>query len=65
MTDFTKGDRAIITRPQYSQGGRSVFLNKVGTVENVTGRYITIVIDDELDELGFFAAELDKLEDKV
>ncbi len=59
--DLAKGDRVIVARPGFTQGGRSVHQDKIGTVEYVSGRYLTVILDDDLDELGFFAREVDKL----
>jgi hypothetical protein len=53
--------RVVIRRPRFTQGGKSVFQDKLGRLESITGRYCIVVLDGELDELGFFVDELDEV----
>lgn len=52
------GSRVRVVQPRFTQGGPSVFQDAVGTVETISGRYCVVVLDDEIDELGFFIDEL-------
>jgi hypothetical protein len=62
MTGIAVGSRVTVSRSRFSQGGTCFALGKSGTVKKLSGRYCVIVLDGELDELGFFADELDMLE---
>jgi hypothetical protein len=58
---FKPGDRVRVCRPKYTQGGTGFAQDKSGTVQSVSGRFIVLILDGQLDELGFFACELDLL----
>jgi hypothetical protein len=53
--------RVEIINPKYSRGS-TYFLGRKGVLERLSGRYCTVLLDGELDELGFFADELTAIE---
>ena len=56
-----EGCRVEITNPKYSQGS-TYFLGRKGVLERLSGRYCKVLLDGELDELGFFADQLTALD---
>lgn len=55
------GAAVVISKPRSFQGGVGPWLGRKGVLESISGRFCTVVLDGELDELGFFADELDIL----
>ena len=60
---FKPRSRVRVSKPKYTQGGRSFAQNKSGTIQSISGRFVVLILDGELDELGFFLSELDELTD--
>lgn len=58
--DLYVGCPVIISRPGFTQGGRSYFQEKTGVIKWLSGGFCQIKIDGEV--YGFFACEVDRVE---
>ena len=54
MKMYEAGQRVIINNPRNFGGGTSCFAGRTGKLTKVSGRFCSLVLDGELDELGFF-----------
>lgn len=61
MKMYKAGQRVIINNPRNFGGGTSCFTGRTGKLTKVSGRFCSLVLDGELDELGFFSDEFDLL----
>jgi hypothetical protein len=53
-----KGSYIVVSKPRSFGGGTSHWTGAKGRVKAVSGRFCTLVLDGETEELGFFADEL-------